>query len=236
MWDCSHMTDEGDTPLQRAVRAAIQRSGKPREHFDRLIQKRTGTTGKPIYDIERGKSRRPSVETLRLVAEAFELPLSYFTATDPEQPMYSLPTVREVDDTDDLVDIVKLDLSLSMGPGTLIGDYVEETVYKFDQQLLRMITRSPASRLRMVTGIGDSMYPTLAHGDSILIDTTERMLSRQDGIYWIDLHGAAGLKRLRTIGGGRILVQSDNPAVRDQEVEAEELRIDGRAIWYMRGL
>jgi phage repressor protein C with HTH and peptisase S24 domain len=136
----------------------------------------------------------------------------------------------------DTVEIGKLDLSLSMGPGTLIGDYVEETTYSFDSRLLRLITRTPANRLKLVTGIGDSNYPTLQHADDILIDTTDRMMSRQDAFYWIDLYGAAGLKRLRAIGKKRVLVQSDNPAVENQEVDAEDLRIHGRAIWVMRGL
>lgn len=157
-------------------------------------------------------------------------------SSEPPSPSSRLNQIVTTNFDEAIAEIIKLDLSLSMGPGTLIGDYVEETTYKFDQQLLRLITRSPANRLRMVTGIGDSMYPTLAHGDYILIDTTDRMLARQDGIYWIDLHGAAGLKRLRTVGRGRVLVKSDNPAVGDQEVDAEDLRIDGRAIWFMRGL
>jgi phage repressor protein C with HTH and peptisase S24 domain len=236
LWDESNMSDEGVTPLQRAVREALARSKKPRDHFDRIIQKRTGTSGKPIYDIDRGKSRSPSLETLRLIADAFELPLSFFTGAHSDGSTTPGANVIVAEGSDETVEIVKLDLSLSMGPGTLVDDYVEETVYKFDQSLLRLITRAPAHRLRLVTGIGDSMYPTLSHGDSILVDTTDRMLSRQDGIYWINLHGAAGLKRLRTVGRGRVLVKSDNPAVGDQEVDADDLRIDGRAIWYMRGL
>lgn len=256
LWEVTHMEEEGDTPLQRALKAAIARSGKTRNHFDTLIQKRTGTTGKPIFDIIRRKSRNPSLDTLRTIAEVLDVPLSALTGgvsdsledEDAVSKGHTMGFLQLGEDEggavldlglggdDYSVDIIKLDLSLSMGPGTLIDDYVEETVYKFDPGLLHMFTRSPPSRLRLVTGIGDSMYPTLSHGDTILIDTTERMLSRQDGIYWINLHGAAGLKRLRTIGRGRILVKSDNPTVGDQEVDAEDLRIDGRVIWYMRGL
>lgn len=230
--------DDGDpTPLQLAIRAAVRRSGKTRDYFDKLIQQRTGRTGKPIYDIDRGKSKRPSAEILQQIADVFDLPLSYFTSSGAHAAVADFPSTAVSDeDTDDTVEIGKLDLTLSMGPGTLIGDYVEETAYRFDSRLLRMITRTPAHRLKIVTGIGDSMYPTLQHADDILVDTTDRQLARQDGLYWIDLYGAAGLKRLRTVGRGRVLVQSDNPAVPSQEVDAEDLRIDGRAIWVMRGL
>lgn len=136
----------------------------------------------------------------------------------------------------EVVQIQKLDLSLSMGPGTLIDGYVESELVNFDLNFIRLYTRATSDRLRLVTGIGDSMEPTLKWGDLILIDTNDRMLSKQDGIYWINLYGAAGIKRLRAVGPRRILVKSDNPAMDDQEVDAEDLRIEGRAIWATRGL
>ncbi|RSV41514.1 hypothetical protein CA234_09590 [Sphingomonas sp. ABOLE] len=137
---------------------------------------------------------------------------------------------------DGTVELQRLDLSLSMGPGTLIDDYVEAEPVRFDPSFVRLITRAPYHRLKLVTGIGDSMYPTLNWGDTIMIDTTDRALGKQDAIYWISVYGASGLKRLRAIGKGRVLVVSDNPSVPDQEVDAEDLRIEGRAVWFARGL
>lgn len=136
----------------------------------------------------------------------------------------------------EVVQIQKLDLSLSMGPGTLIDDWVESEPVNFDLSFIRALTRTPPQCLKLVGGIGDSMYPTLNWGDLIMIDTTTRQLSRQDAIYWINLYGAAGLKRLRAVGPDRVLVKSDNPDIDDQEVAAEDLRIEGRAIWVARGL
>lgn len=137
---------------------------------------------------------------------------------------------------DDVVEITSLDLSLSMGSGTLIEEFVEEMPVKFDMGLLRAITRSPFHNLRSVKGVGDSMEPTLRTNDRVLIDTSEKMLSRVHGIYWIDHLGAHGLKRLRAMDQGRVLIMSDNPSVPDYDVEADEMRIHGRAIWLMRDL
>ncbi|AJA07426.1 putative transcriptional regulator [Sphingopyxis fribergensis] len=147
----------------------------------------------------------------------------------------TLPT-RSIHLHDDVVEIISLDLSLSMGPGTLIEEFVEEEPVKFDIGLLRAVTRTPLHMLRAVKGVGDSMEPTLRTNDRILIDTSEKMLSRVHGIYWIDHLGAHGIKRLRAMGQGRILIMSDNPAVPDYDVDAEEMRIHGRAIWLMRDL
>lgn len=151
-------------------------------------------------------------------------------ASQPANAVISVPGDGEV------VQIQKLDLSLSMGPGTLVDGYVESELVSFDLNFVRLFTRAPSDRLRLVTGIGDSMEPTLRWGDLILIDANDRMLTKQDGIYWINLYGAAGIKRLRAIGPNKILVKSDNPIHDDQEVDAEDLRIEGRAIWATRGL
>lgn len=139
-------------------------------------------------------------------------------------------------DAGDTVEVVALDLSISMGPGTLIEEFVEEEPVRFDLALLRAITRAPFTSLRVVKGIGDSMEPTLRTADRLLIDTSEKMLSRTHGIYWVDHLGAHGVKRLRPMGQGRVLIMSDNPSVPDYDVDADEMRIHGRAIWLMRDL
>ena len=137
---------------------------------------------------------------------------------------------------DDVVDIVSLDLSLSMGPGTLIEEFVEEEPVKMGLSLVQSITRTPSDRLRLVRGIGDSMEPTLRTNDRILVDINDRQLTRMNGIYWIDHLGTHGIKRLRAAGKGRVMIASDNAHIPDFEVDAEDLRIEGRVIWFARDL
>lgn len=132
--------------------------------------------------------------------------------------------------------ITALDLSLSMGPGTPIEDFVESEPVEFDIGLLRSITRAPFKRLRIVRGIGSSMEPKFYTGDRILVDTSERSLSRMDGYYWITLFGSHGLKKLRPAGRNRVMVISENPNDDPIEVDAEDITIEGRAIWFARDL
>lgn len=137
---------------------------------------------------------------------------------------------------DDIAEIASLDLSLSMGPGTLIEEFVESESVKVSLSFIQAITRTPSDRLRFVRGIGDSMEPTLRSSDLIMVDINERQLSRISGIYWINREGAHGIKRLRPAGKGRILIISDNPVEENDEVDAREIMIEGRAIWVARGL
>lgn len=151
----------------------------------------------------------------------------------PASPASMLPRPNSDDDT---VEIISLDLSLSMGPGTLIEEFVEEERVRISLPFLQAITRTPSDRLRLVRGIGDSMEPTLRTGDRVMIDINERQLARSHGVYWVDHLGTHGIKRLRPAGRDKILVMSDNPLVPDFDVDAADLLIHGRAIWFARDL
>jgi len=203
------------------------------------LAERMGTSPQQVERLEKGQ-RKLSQEWIDRAAQALGVePAAIITpmADNDLQIMVDTAVFNEpAVGSADIVTLQKLDLSLSMGPGTLIDDWVEAEPVAFDRAFLQAITRAPTNRLKLVSGIGDSMYPTLNWGDAIMIDTTDNRLARQDGIYWINLYGAAGIKRLRTVGEGRVLVKSDNPTVDDQEVDADDLRIEGRAIWVARGL
>ena len=221
MWDVPHMDDGEKTPLQLAVRRAIERSGKTRDALDRAIQERTGSTGKVLYDIERGKSRNPSMDTLRAIAEVTGRNVGEF-ATD-QAPVSDVVPMRTVD-AGETAAVLRLDLSYAMGPGTNLDDsYVEGEPVEFDLSFLRQLTPSPPDRLRIVNGVGDSMLPTLHDREDMIIDLNQRIVNMQDRIWVISLYGAGALKRLRIVGPGRVLVISDNPDVPDQEVDAEDI-------------
>jgi phage repressor protein C with HTH and peptisase S24 domain len=197
--------------------------GRDRSVANKLI------SGKLAFDL---KYVQGFARALRMTRE--EVLYRFGAIEEPKQP--DMTPTRSASAGDGTVEIIALDLSLSMGPGTLIEEFVEHEPVHMDAGLVRSITRTPAHRLRMVQGIGDSMEPTLRTNDQVLIDINERSLSRISGIYWIDHLGSHGLKRLRPAGPGRILIISDNPNEDNFEVDAQDLRIEGRAIWFARGL
>lgn len=244
MWDAPYMADDQPSHLQEMLARTIANSGKARDHFDTLYQQRTGKKGKPLYDIMRGESRRPQPETLTILEELLELKdgslvrLVHGKSLAPIPPIHLAPDQPPVvgASAGETAGIIALDLSVSMGRGTLIEDFVESAPVELDLGLLRSITRTPTDKLRIVRGIGDSMEPKLFTGDMILVDTSERSLNRIDGLYWITLWGAHGLKRLRAIGPNRVRVISENPGYEPMDVDANEITIEGRAIWFARDL
>lgn len=238
MWDATHMNDES-TPLQQTVREAIEASNQTRDALDAELRKRFKTTGKPLWDIERGKSKRPAADRLRVIETVLGLSRGKLEQIVYPQERLAIepdtPPTRSAD-SGETVGIIALDLSVSMGPGTIIDDFVESEPVQFDIALLRAITHSPFDRLRIIRGIGTSMEPTFLSNDQFLIDTTDRGLSRFDGYYWITIDGAHGLKRLRPAGDGMVRVISESPAFNDFTIDKAAVRIEGRAIWVARGL
>lgn len=139
-------------------------------------------------------------------------------------------------DGGEAVEIIQLDLSLPMGPGATIEDYIEEEPRLFDLAYIRGFTRTPPHRLRLARGVGDSMYPTLISSDQVWIDSTQTMLNQQDRVWAVSINGAAAIKRLRSLKGGRVEIVSDNPAIGNYEVDADEIMIGGRVIRFTRDL
>lgn len=239
LWEASHMQE---TAFQRFIRLAIDSAPRSRDFYDREIQKLVGTKGKVLFDITRGKSANPQMKTLQAISKALGQPLDLLQrAIDGElvEPM-GTPDSRAVIPADAgderTVEVGKLDMSLAMGAGTHIEDYVEETGWRFDIEFIRSFTRTPPHRIKIASGIGDSMFPTLLSSDEVFFDTTQTRLNLQDKIWACSIRGGGAIKRLRIGPDRKIIVLSDNPAVPEDVVDEEDVRIFGRVLRLVRDL
>jgi phage repressor protein C with HTH and peptisase S24 domain len=237
LWEETYMTDDAPSPLQEMIQRAIDQSGKTRDFFDSRLREMLGTTGKPLYDIHRGKSKKPTPVVLRAIEKVLKLGGdSLVNLVHPRSaPEPDLPPSRSAD-AGETVQIIRLDLSLPMGPGATVDDYIESEPFTFDLAYVRSFSRTPAHRLRIATGVGDSMFPTLISNDLVWIDSTQNVLNQSDKIWAVSINGGAAIKRLRTLKGGRVGVISDNPLIENYEVDADEILIGGRVIRFGRDL
>jgi hypothetical protein len=238
------MSEDGRSPLQNLLAARIAQLDKPRDHYDSILRKTLETTGKPLWDVERGKVQKPSPRVLRAMEEAlgydpdylvdFVHPRASPAAKPPAQrpPEADQPMMRKADEG--TVSLKVVDLNLAMGDGGNLDDWADEESVEFDLNLLRSITRSPAARVIVVRPRGDSMFPTLLNGDWVLIDTTQRVLNLDDKIWACSVYGAGAVKRLKAIGKDKVEVRSDNPIAGNREVDSADLIILGRVIWIGR--
>ena len=126
------------------------------------------------------------------------------------------------------IDVPRLDLGASAGPGALAGDEVAVGHLRFSARWLKAQALDSA----MLTAIevqGDSMEPTLRDGDEILVDRSQRRL--RAGVHVIRLEDVLLVKRLAPGPGGTVEVISDNPAYGRTKVTLEEVEVVGRVVW-----
>lgn len=199
------------------------------------LAKRMGTSPQQVERLEKGQ-RKLSQEWIDKAAHAFSVTPADIISEGVSLVLPEQPPVRSVDGGE-VVEIARLDLSLPMGPGATVDDYVEEEPIAFDLGYLRSFTRTPPHRLRLAAGAGDSMLPTLLPNDLVWIDTTQNQLLHADRIYAASINGGAAIKRLRPVAGGsKVLVISDNKTIDPYEVDAADVVIWGRVIRFARDL
>ncbi|MBW6531905.1 helix-turn-helix domain-containing protein [Sphingomonas sp. RRHST34] len=211
----------------------IQRFREERGWSRPELGKRMNTSGQQVERLEKAQ-RRLTQDWIERAARALGVePVDIIAPDRGEVP--DQPVARSLD-AGETVEIIRLDLSLPMGPGASVDDYVEEEPLRFDLGYVQAFTRTPAHRLRLAHGVGDSMFPTLLNSDLVWIDSTQNTLNQADKVWAVSINGAAAIKRLRPLREGKVLVISDNPTIENYEVAADELRIGGRVIRFARDL
>lgn len=102
---------------------------------------------------------------------------------------------------------------------------------------LKAELRAGVSGVLAVPVSGDSMKPTMADGDLVLIEKTSEI--RDDAIYVFRRGDHVYVKRLQALPGGRFEVISDNVMYKPYTVDPEqfpEYSVIGRVIWHGRNL
>ena len=132
----------------------------------------------------------------------------------------------------DEVWIAHYDVRAAMGGGQIPHDYPEmfQDVRVSPQHLREMgVEFKEHFHLKMVTGWGQSMAPTIKHRDPLLVDVSVREFAG-DGIYMFSWEGHLYIKRLQWLGDEQINMLSDNPRHPPQTIRAEDTYIHARVL------
>ena len=150
---------------------------------------------------------------------------------EPEQGLRLAAPTADPDDYD-LVPLV--DAHLSAGDGAFVLSEQTTAYYAFRLSWVRSVAASARS-LVLLHVSGDSMQPTIKHGDTVMIDTA-RQAPVEGGIFALRVDHTIMVKRLFFNPGGRVVVASDNRDREPYEIAADELHILGQVIWHCRVL
>lgn len=166
----------------------------------------------------KGSPRRLAESDRRVLAEFFGVP-------EAELGGAAVPDSRA---GGEFVDVPRLPLDASAGPGALAAEELPFDAFRFSTHWLRR-QGLDAKMLSAIAVAGDSMEPVLRDGDEILVDRTPRPL--RDGIHVIRLGEALHVKRVQAGRPGQLTLISANPAYPPIEVGLSDVDVIGRVVW-----
>jgi hypothetical protein len=213
------MTEDARAVLERL----IEERGEDYAGLSRLIGRN------PAYVqqfIKRGTPRRLAEHDRRLLARYFGI----------DEARLGGPA--DAPGEDGLVSVERLDVGASAGAGATAEDERALGRIAFDAQWLRRLGAGNAERLSVIRVQGDSMVPTLADGDEILVDRGDAGERLRDGIYVLRIEDALMVKRLAlSPAGGRASIRSDNDAYPEwPDCRLSDIDVVGRVVWVGRRL
>lgn len=149
------------------------------------------------------------------------------------------PAAGASDSADDFVMVPRYDVHGSAGNGELIHSEQIVDHLAFRAEWVRNALGVARKDLALISVKGDSMEPTLANGDLILVDTSARHVE-DSAIYVLNTPKGLFVKRLQHKLSGEVIVKSDNADKYEQEVygpeAAAQLSVVGRVVWAGRRL
>lgn len=208
--------------VRSSLDALIRDSGEDYSSVSRLLGRN------PAYIqqfIKRGTPRRLSEQDRLKLAAFFRVPEQRLggragAAAEAGAPLVAVP---------------RIEIGASAGPGGVADIEEQGPPIGFDAALLRELGVRRASLLSIIRVAGDSMEPTLRHGDDILVDRSSTTI-RSGAIHVLRFDGMLNVKRLFRESGAYV-IRSDNPDWPEIRVDdPASLRVIGRVLWCGRRL
>jgi transcriptional regulator with XRE-family HTH domain len=137
----------------------------------------------------------------------------------------------------DEVWIAHYDVRAAMGGGQIPHEYPEmlQDIRVSPQHLREMGVRFKEHfHLKMITGWGQSMAPTIKDRDPLLVDVTIREFTG-DGIYLFSHDEMLYVKRLQKKGKNRFKMISDNEHHDPEEIRVDDTHILARVLYVWNG-
>jgi phage repressor protein C with HTH and peptisase S24 domain len=172
--------------------------------------------------IKRGVPRRLAEEDRRKLARYF----------DVDESVLGGPA-RAPEPSKDLIAIPRFDIRASAGFGAFTDGETPVAHLGFDERFLKQLSNARPSDLSIIRVRGDSMFPTLADGDDIMVDRSRAGMQVQDGIYVLRRDETLTVKRIAVHPGSRKLtISSDNNAYPSwPDCDPEHVDVIGRVVW-----
>lgn len=209
------LAGKGEPPRRKDAPAPKAEEKHSRSAAD-LVQQMLAKHGKSLTEEARQKIASAVEETAAAVS------MSNVVTVD-----FSRPGV-----VGDEVCIARYDLRGAMGGGQVAPDYPEmlQDIRVSPKHLRELgVEFTEHYHLKLVTGWGQSMEPTIKHRDPLIVDVSIREFVG-DGIYLFSWGDHLYIKRLQIADEDHFEMISDNPKHKDRMIRREETYIQAKVL------
>jgi phage repressor protein C with HTH and peptisase S24 domain len=190
-----------------------------------------GTTLRAYQHYEYGE-REPDSNILKEVSAKYGKSIDWILKGENEEKNNQYPIGDQ--EKDEFVNIPRFSDRISAGGGLVpINNIDIKVAFRRDW----IFKKGDPTQMSLISVSGDSMYPTLMAGDLVLINHGYNYLDPQGGLYAIALGDLILIKRLQILyPSGKVRIISDNEKYDSFDLSQEEVKINGRVIWFGREL
>lgn len=189
-----------------------------------------GVHANTIGNYERG-DRQPDTDFLGLLRERVGVDINWLITGEGKAA--AKPAVRG--QTPGQVTIPRYAVQASAGGGSIVlSEDVEDHFTVSRDWLSRYLPKG--ARAGIIEARGDSMEPTIADGDILILDfSIDSSTVNDGGVFVISVDGTLLVKRLQVTVDGHILIRSDNDLYEQEKVTREfadeRITVHAKVVW-----
>lgn len=227
------MDKEYGAGVRGAQSRLAEKLGKPQNFISRCLAKPEASGSKTIGE----DFAREIEEAFKVTRYSLDQPGAYNPETIDVEGLPA-PLAQKITSYRQVVDVPRYDVAGSMGAGTEPPDMnmVVEHMSLDANWVRQNLTYTNIDNLKLISGRGDSMAPTIHKGDAVLVDAGVTTVE-EDAIYFFIMRGQLQIKRIqRGLDGLKII--SDNtqyPAIEVPGEREEDIKILAQIIYWWTG-
>jgi SOS-response transcriptional repressor LexA len=214
--------------------------------FARRLGKQADYISRCLYPPEKKGGKNVGEDFARGIEREFKLPV--YAMDQPRLGLGSGETidieglpgalVQKINSYRQVVDVRRYDVAGSMGTGTEPPEMnmVVENMSLDANWVRQNLSYTQIDNLKLISGRGDSMAPTIRSGDAVLVDSGVTSVDA-DAIYFFLMRGQLQIKRIQR-GLDGLTIISDNgqyPAIDVPSDREEDIKVLAQIIYWWTG-
>ena len=184
------------------------------------VAKMAGLGQSKVHRMLKGTTRKIDLHAVGKLEEALGLDLPKKEKTAQNHAMAAA----------DMVKIPLYNATAEGGPGAVNHQSSVESYLSFTREYARVQFGSTGNGLACLKAAGDSMSPYINAGDVLIVDVSDRCLTKDGAAYVLQIDETTVVKRLHRLSRDRVSIRSDNPHGWNRDCDLAEMDAEGIAI------